>query len=174
MRPKKLQDPCIICKTVADIKYYSVTELGLNKANADKTNILNLSLGNILCHNYYMKTVEWDRYEKQKPRIKKQSKYDDFTYQMKINHITMSQKKYESLSEKAKGVEELQEHINQLELMLEQALSWYYNYIVNLFHLYYILFIVIILLENPPFADFFIDKMRRLTSVLYILQHQEK
>ena len=143
MGPKKLQGPCIICKTVADIKYRSVTEFGLNKANSDKTNISNLRLGDILCHNCYMKTVEWDRYEKQKPRVKKQLNYDEFTYQTKINRVTMSQKKYESLSEKAKGVEELQEHINKLELMLEQALSWYNNYIVKLFRLYFLLFIVI-------------------------------
>jgi len=31
-----------------------------------------------------------------------------------------------------------------------------------------------LLLENPPFADFFNDKIGRLTSVLYTLQHQEK
>ena len=35
----------------------------------------------------------------------------------------MTQKNYESLFEKAKRVEELQEHIIQLEATLEQALS---------------------------------------------------
>ncbi|CAG8614136.1 10562_t:CDS:2 [Funneliformis caledonium] len=61
----------------------------------------------------------------------------------------MSQKKYKNLSEKVKGVEELQEHINQLELMLEHAL------------------------KNPPFANFFIDKMRHI-CIIYIATHQEK
>ncbi|CAG8722988.1 617_t:CDS:1, partial [Funneliformis mosseae] len=98
MRPKKL--PFIICNTAADIKYRSVKELGLNKANSDKTNISNLRLGDILCHNCYMKTIEWNRYEKKKSRVKIQLKYDDFTYQTKINRVTMSQKKYENLSEK--------------------------------------------------------------------------
>ena len=31
-----------------------------------------------------------------------------------------------------------------------------------------------LLLENLSFADFFNDKIKRLTSVLYVLQHQEK
>lgn len=127
MRPKKLQGPCIVCETVADIKYRSVTELGLNKARASKTNILNLKLGDVLCHNCYMKIVEWDRYEKQKPKFRKQSKDNDFSYQSNINRVTMSQKNYKSLFEKAEGVEKLQEHINQLEAALEQALSWYNN-----------------------------------------------
>src|SRR2546423_13399218 len=34
--------------------------------------------------------------------------------------------------------------------------------------------VIILLLENPPFADFFNNKIKRLTSVLYTLQHQEK
>jgi len=34
--------------------------------------------------------------------------------------------------------------------------------------------IILQLLENPPFAEFFDDKIKRLTSVLYTLQHQEK
>ena len=39
----------------------------------------------------------------------------------------------------------------------------------------YCLFIIISqLLENPPFAEFFNDKIKHLTSVLYTLQHQEK
>ena len=127
MRPKKLQSPCIICETATDIKYRSVTELGLNKARAGKASIPNLKLGDILCYNCYMKVVEGDRYEKQKPKVKKQSKYDDYTYQSNINRVTISQKSYESLLEKAKGVEELQAHIIQLEAVLEQALSWYNN-----------------------------------------------
>ena len=35
----------------------------------------------------------------------------------------MTQKNYESLLEKAKRVDELQEHVIQLKAMLEQALS---------------------------------------------------
>jgi len=38
----------------------------------------------------------------------------------------------------------------------------------------FICFIISLLLENPPFAEFFDDKIKRLTSVLYTLQHQEK
>lgn len=34
--------------------------------------------------------------------------------------------------------------------------------------------IILLSLENPSFADFFNDKIKRLTSVLYTLQHQEK
>ena len=37
-----------------------------------------------------------------------------------------------------------------------------------------IYYIILQLLENPPFAEFFNDKIKRLTSVLYTLQHQEK
>ncbi len=59
----------------------------------------------ILCHNCYMKIVEWDQNKKKKTKIiKKQSNYD-FTYQLpNQNHVTISQKNYESLSEKAKGL----------------------------------------------------------------------
>ncbi len=45
MRAKKLQGSCITCKTVVDMKYRStITELGLNKARASKTNTSNLGL----------------------------------------------------------------------------------------------------------------------------------
>jgi len=44
------------------------------------------------------------------------------------------------------------------------------KYFIVLFFCY----IILLLLENPPFADFFNDKIKRLTSVLYTLQHQEK
>ena|ERR1043165_5106657 len=120
MRTKKLQGPCIVCETVVDMRYRSVTELGLKKARASKTNVPDLKLGDILCHNCYMATVEWDRYEKQKSKIKKQSNKNSFSNE---NYVTMSQKDYENLFEKAKKVEELQEHIIQLEVALEQAMS---------------------------------------------------
>ena len=123
MGRKKLQGPCVVYETLADMKYRSVTEIGLNKVRAGETNIPNLKLGDILCHNCYMKRVEWDQYEKQKPKVKKQSNYD-FTYQpSNKNRITMSQKNYESLLKKVNEVEELQEHVTQLEVALEQALS---------------------------------------------------
>src|SRR6266496_5289614 len=127
MRAKKLQGPCIACKTVADMKYRSITELGLNKARASKTNTSNLKLGDILCHNCYMKIVEWDRnekYEKQRSKVRKESNRDDFNYHLtNEKRVTTSLKNYESLLKKAKRVEELQEHIIQLEDALEQALS---------------------------------------------------
>jgi hypothetical protein len=121
MRPKKLQGPCIACKTVADMKYRSVTKLGLSKSNTNKTNTSNLKLGDVLCHNCYMNIVEWDRYEKQKSKSGKNFNKENFNYHMtNQKRVTMSQKNYESLFEK---VEELQEHIIQLEAALEQALS---------------------------------------------------
>jgi len=124
MRAKKLQGPCIACKTVADMKYRSVTELGLNKARASKTNTSNLKVGDILCHNCYMKLVEWDRYEKQKSKGGKQPNKENFNYHFtNQKRVTITQKNYESLLEKAKRVQELQEHIIQLEVTLEQALS---------------------------------------------------
>jgi hypothetical protein len=123
MRTKKLQGPCIACKTVVDTRYRSVTELGLSKARAGKNDIPDLKLCDILCHNCYMKIIEWNRYEKQKPKVKIQSSYD-FTYQCpNKNRITLSQKNYERLSQKAKEIEEFQKHINQLKAALEQALS---------------------------------------------------
>src|SRR6266542_3112711 len=123
MRTKKLQGSCIACKTVVDTRYRSVTELGLNKACAGKNNIPDLKLCDILCHNCYIKIIEWDRYEKQKPKVKIQFNYD-FIYQCpNKNRITLSQKNYESLFQKAKEVEEFQKHINQLEATLAQALS---------------------------------------------------
>jgi len=120
MGPKRLQGSCDICETIANMKYRSVTELGLNKAYTNKTNIPSLKLGDILCHNCYMKIVECDQNEKKKTKIiKKQSNYD-FTYQLpNQNCVTISQKNYESLSEKAKRAEELQKHIDQLEAALE-------------------------------------------------------
>jgi hypothetical protein len=120
MRTKKLQGPCIVCETVVDMRYRSVTELGLKKARASKTNVPDLKLGDILCHNCYMAIVEWDRYEKQKSKIEKQSNKDHFSNE---NYVTMSQKDYENLFEKAKKVEELRDHIIQLEVALEQAMS---------------------------------------------------
>ena len=42
------------------------------------------------------------------------------------------------------------------------------------FIIYFIIITLLPLLENSPFADFFNDKVKRLTSVLYTLQHQEK
>jgi hypothetical protein len=72
MRAEKLQGPCIAYKTVANMRYRSITELGLNKARASKINTSNLKLGDILCHKCYMKLVEWDRYEKQKSKGGKQ------------------------------------------------------------------------------------------------------
>jgi len=127
MRAKKPQGPCITCKTVVDMKYRSITELGLNKARASKTNTSNLKLGDILCHNCYMKIVEWDRnekYEKQRSKVRKESNRDDFNYHLtNEKRVTTSLKNYESLLNKAKRVEELQEHIIQLEDALEQALS---------------------------------------------------
>ena len=105
MRPKRLQDPCDICETIADTKYRSVIDLGLNKAYANKTNVPSLKLGDILCHNCYMKIVEWDWYEKQKSKVKKQSNIDHFSNK---NYVTMSQKNYENLLKKqARRVEEL-------------------------------------------------------------------
>src|SRR3954452_9698684 len=44
----------------------------------------------------------------------------------------------------------------------------------NISFILFIYYIVLLLLEIPPFADFFNDKIKRLTSVLYTLQHQEK
>ena len=127
MGPKRLQGPCDICETIANMKYRSVTELGLNKARASKTNTSNLKLGDILCHNCYMKIVEWDRnekYEKQRSKVRKESNRDDFNYHLtNEKRVTTSLKNYESLLKKAKRVEELQEHIIQLEDALEQALS---------------------------------------------------
>jgi|SRR5581483_309334 len=120
MRPKKLQGPCIACETVADMRYRSVTELGLKKVFASKTNVPNLKLGDILCHNCYMKIVEWDRYEKQKSKVEKQPNKEHFSNE---NYVTISQKNYENLFDKARRVEELQEHIIQLEAALGQALS---------------------------------------------------
>ena len=106
------------------MQYHSVTELGLNKACASETNTSNLELGDILCHNCYMKLVEWDRYKKQKSKGGKQSNKENCNYHFtNQKRVTMTQKNYESLLEKAKRVEELQEHIIQLEAMLEQALS---------------------------------------------------
>ena len=124
MRTKKLQGPCIVCETVVDMRYRSVTELGLKKAHTSKTNVPNLKLGDILCHNCYMRIVEWDRYEKQKSKIKKQSNKDHFSDE---NYVTISQKDYKNLYEKAKKVEGLQEHIIQLEVALEKAMSQYNN-----------------------------------------------
>ena len=69
MRTRKLQGPCVACKILADMKYRSVTELGLNKARASKTNTSNLKLDDILCHNCYMKLVEWDRYESRSLKV---------------------------------------------------------------------------------------------------------
>src|SRR5215212_1515550 len=117
MRTKKLQGPYVACETVVDMRYRSVTELGLKKACACKTNVPDLKLGDILCHNCYIAIVEWDRYEKQKSKIKKQSNQDHFSNE---NYITISQKDYENLFEKVKKVEKLQEHIIQLEAALEQ------------------------------------------------------
>ena len=80
MGTKKLQGPCIACETVADIRYRSVTDLGLSKVYKLYSNeILNLKQGDILCNNCYMKMVEGNQYEKQKPKVRKQSDYD-FTY----------------------------------------------------------------------------------------------
>ena len=109
-----------MCETVVDMRYRSVTELGLKKAHASKTNVPDLKLGDILCHNCYMAIVKWDRYEKQKSKIKKQSNKDNFSNE---NYVTMSQKDYKNLFEKAKKVEELREYIIQLEVALEQAMS---------------------------------------------------
>ncbi len=46
------------------MKYYLVTEIGLNKVHASKINIPNLKLSDTFCYNCYMKIVEWDQYEK--------------------------------------------------------------------------------------------------------------
>ncbi len=96
-----------MCETLADMKYYLVTEIGLNKVRASKINIPNLKLDDTLCYNCYMKIVEWDWYEKQKLKVKKQSNYD-FTYQpSNKNCVIMSQKNYENLFKKVNEAEEL-------------------------------------------------------------------
>src|SRR4051812_28604564 len=98
MKTKKLQGLCIACKTVVDMKYRSITGLGLNKARASKTNTSNLKLGDILCHNCYMKIVKWDRNEKQKSKVRKESNRDDFNYHLtNEKRVTVSMKNYESL-----------------------------------------------------------------------------
>ena len=103
------------------MKYRSITELGLNKACSSKADTSNLKLGDILCHNCYMKIVEWDQYEKQKSKSGKLSNKENFNYHFtNQKRVTMSQKNYESLFEKVKRAEELQE---QLEAALGQALS---------------------------------------------------
>src|ERR1700722_15107433 len=106
---RKLQGPCIVCKTVVDMQYHSVTKVGLNKALGGElylTKIPNLKLDDILCHNCYMEIIEWDRYKKQKPKVRKPSDYDS-TYQLSNKkRVTITQKNFESLFEKAKIVEE--------------------------------------------------------------------
>ncbi len=51
-------------KILADMKYYLVIEIGLNKVCTNKINISNLKLGDTFYYNYYMKIVKWDQYEK--------------------------------------------------------------------------------------------------------------
>ena len=120
--------PCIVCGNQdPDIQYRRITTQTILKINKSP-NIENLNIkpqvDDQLCQKHYNELI---LYERGKPKIDQKQKNKSYHQGGKHpKHICME--KYESLNktlaETSKKLDELQEHTNEPEAGLEQALSY--------------------------------------------------
>lgn len=123
-----LHGECTICKETREgSKYRKVSEDSKIKAEAGGYN--NLSIGDLICNICYNKYINFDSYSK---RNKKSKNDDSFTMRMQSSSSSNTLK----VAELENQIEELQQHIMELSIELENKtrpvdtnnLIGYYSY----------------------------------------------